>query len=68
MKNIYFIFSLLAILLNIVKFNHCQAQSSNNYYVIVDSLDKYFDANPALKIEDDGDYARFIRWKMFWIP
>ncbi len=66
MKNIYFIFSLLAILLNIVKFNHCQAQSSNNYYVIVDSLDKYFDANPALKIEDDGDYARYIRWKMFW--
>lgn len=42
------------------------AQNSDNYYVIRDSLESYYNSHPSLKQEVDGEYAQFIRWEEFW--
>ena len=43
-----------------------KAQNAGNYYLVVDSLETYYNAHPELKQDDDGDYSQFIRWKEFW--
>jgi hypothetical protein len=42
------------------------AQQSDNYYTLCTQWNAYFNANPALKDSDDGDYAQFVRWQEFW--
>ncbi len=58
--------TVMIILMIIVGSKPAIAQKTDNYYVIADSLDAYFNAHPDLKQKDDGEYAQFIRWKEFW--
>jgi len=41
-------------------------QNEVNYYTVVDSLNAYYDANPALKTNPEGGYTQFLRWQEFW--
>ena len=42
------------------------AQENGNYYRQCRKWEAYFNANPNLKNEEDGDYKQFERWKEFW--
>ncbi len=66
MKINYMFITALVIIMTIFNSKLGKSQSSDNYYVIVDSLESYFNSHPDLKQEHDGEYAQFIRWKMFW--
>ena len=66
MKKNYMFITVLVIIMTIFYSKLGKAQSFDNYYVMVDSLESYFNSHPDLKQEDDGEYAQFIRWKMFW--
>jgi hypothetical protein len=66
MKNLIAVFRfgvVLSLLVNVFQVN---SQISDNYYVIRDSLEAYYNAHPELKDEEDGDYSQFRRWQSFW--
>jgi len=65
MKNIFFL-TILIILLSIFTTKYGKTQSSDNYYVIKDSLKSYYNAHPDLIQEEDGGYKHFVRWQEFW--
>ncbi len=66
MKNLYMFLFLIVISITIFTRKSVIAQSSDNYYVIRDSLESYYGSHPSLKQEEDGEYAQYIRWKEFW--
>ena len=63
----FFPFSLTISILVISAFtNQGSAQNQNNYYSICYQKDAYYNANPSQKVEEDGGYMDYIRWKEFW--
>jgi hypothetical protein len=58
---------MVAVLVALIGFrkNVC-AQQSDNYYTLCAQWDTYFNSNPALKLEEDGEYTAYVRWKDFW--
>ncbi len=42
------------------------SQPEDNYYSIITKMQTYFDAHPALKNSQDGEYAAFQRWCALW--
>ena len=42
------------------------AQNQDNYYTICNKLDTFYLLNPKLKVEEEGGYHQYIRWKEFW--
>lgn len=42
------------------------SQQSDNFYIVMDSLESHFNAHPELKQEEDGSYVQYLRWKEFW--
>jgi len=66
MKNIYRFISVMVLFMAIFFSKTAKTQSSDNYYKLVDSLETYFNAHPDLKQDTDGEYAQYIRSKIFW--
>jgi hypothetical protein len=66
MKKIYLFVLIILLGLVFLPTDHGSAQNSDNYYSIRDSLTTFYNANPSLKSEKEGNYLQFIRWQKFW--
>ena len=66
MKKFYFHLTLIATFMVVLASTHLVAQDADNYYTICKKWDQFYDSLPSLKVEEDGGYAQYLRWKDFW--